>query len=101
MGEGSAGGQTGEGLNAVAAKREDDSHTATLLPQCQCFCLEPFPGPPAEVAHGGAEGKNLLQASGANQSPFNKALSQSTLVNRNIGGEEKQSLFFLFYLVNN
>lgn len=50
-GAGGAGGQTGQGLNAVAAgRREDDSHTATLLPQCQCFCLEPFPGPPAEVA---------------------------------------------------
>lgn len=50
-GEGGVGGQLGEGLNAVTAgRREDDSHTATLLPQCKCFCPEPFPGPPAEAA---------------------------------------------------
>lgn len=32
-----------EGLNVLATgRRQEDSHTATLLPQYKYFCLEPF-----------------------------------------------------------
>ncbi|KAK2093828.1 hypothetical protein P7K49_027566 [Saguinus oedipus] len=40
--QGRVGGQMGKGLNAVAMVRRNDSHTATLLPSHQDFCLEPF-----------------------------------------------------------
>lgn len=78
----------------------EDRRTATLPLCCHSTSISawsPLPCPSSSRCCR-AEGKNLLQARSMNYVQF---LSYLTLVNRNVGGEEKQSLFFLFYLVNN
>lgn len=77
-------------------EKEGDRHTATVPPSCQDVCLEPFAlSLPLQVAE--SRGEEFAPGK-EHESLIHECLSHSTLGNGNVGGEEKQSLFFLFFI---